>query len=152
MDCGEGDRGSAYLNLVYMDTKFAPELKVRVVAPALEFYKQAFGVVELKRYSNDDGSIHVAELMLGGAEFYLHEEMPGNQGHSPESVKGTTVELVVFVPDPDALMARALAAGGKEVHPMQDHFYGLRQGTVRDPFGHLWTLQKRIPEFEGSEG
>ncbi|MDO6432182.1 VOC family protein [Flavitalea sp. BT771] len=123
---------------------FAPSLTLRVLAPALQFYKDAFGVVELKRYSNDDGSIHVAELMLEGTEFYLHEEMPGSQGRSPESVKGTTVELVIFVPDPDALMARALAAGGKEAHPMQDYFYGLRQGTVEDPFGHLWTFQKRI--------
>jgi PhnB protein len=123
---------------------FAPSLTLRVLAPALQFYKDAFGVVELKRYSNDDGSIHVAELMLEGAELYLHEEMPGSQGRSPESVKGTTVELVVFVPDPDALMARALAAGGREASPMQDYFYGLRQGTVADPFGHLWTLQKRI--------
>jgi PhnB protein len=128
---------------------FAPSLTLKVLAPALEFYKNAFGVVELKRYSNDDGSIHVAVLTLGGAEFYLHEEMPGSQGRSPERVKGTTVELVVFVPDPDALMVKALAAGGVEVHPMQDYFYGLRQGTVRDPFGHLWTLQKRIPEFAG---
>jgi len=130
-----------------MDTKFAPELKVRVVAPALEFYKQAFGVVEVRRFSNDDGSIHIVELMLGGAEFYVHEEMPNSQGRSPEAVKGTTVELVVFVPDPDAVMAKALAAGGKEMNPMQDHFYGLRQGTVLDPFGHLWTLQKKIAEF-----
>jgi PhnB protein len=123
---------------------FAPELMLRVVLPALEFYKKAFGVVELKRYSNDDGGVHVAELMLGDAPFYLHEEMPGQQGRSPETVHGATVELVIFVSDPDALMARAVAAGAKEVHPMQDHFYGLRQGTVLDPFGHLWTLQKRI--------
>ena len=130
----------------YMETKFAPELKVLVVAPALEFYKQAFGVVELRRFSNDDGSIHIVELMLEGAGFYVHEQMPNNQGKSPEQVQGTTVELVVFVADPDAMMERALAAGAKGVHPMQDHFYGLRQGTVLDPFGHLWTFQKRIPE------
>src|SRR5882757_4602414 len=127
-------------------TSFAPSLTLRVLAPALEFYKQAFGVVELKRYSNDDGSIHVAELTLEGAEFYLHEEMPGSQGRSPESVQGTTVELVLFVSDPDALMIRALAAGAQEVNPIQDHFYGLRQGTVADPFGHKWTVQKRIGE------
>jgi PhnB protein len=125
---------------------FAPSLTLRVLAPALQFYKDAFGVVELKRFSNDDGSIHVAVLMLEGAGLYLHEEMPGSQGRSPESVKGTTVELVIFVPDPDALMERALAAGARVVSPMQDHFYGLRQGTVADPFGHLWTFQKRIGE------
>jgi PhnB protein len=132
-----------------MDTKFAPELKVGVVAPALEFYTNAFGVEELHRYSNDDGSIHIAELMLEGAEFYVHEQMPGGQGMSPEQAKGTTVELVVYAADPDALVARAVAAGARLVNPMTDHFYGLRQGTVLDPFGHLWTFQRRIEPLWG---
>jgi PhnB protein len=127
-----------------METKFAPELKVLVVAPALDFYKRAFGVEELNRYSNDDGSIHIVELMLEGAEFYVHEQMPGSLGVSPEQVQVTTVELVVYVTDPDALVDRAVAAGAKLLHPMQDHFYGLRQGTVQDPFGHMWTFQRRI--------
>ena len=144
LDCGECGSRKAFLNLVYMDIKFAPELKVRVVAPALEFYTKAFGVTELNRYSNDDGSIHIVELMLEGAEFYVHEQMPGSQGVSPEQVQGTTVELVVYAGDPDALVARAVEAGARLMNPMQDHFYGLRQGTVLDPFGHLWTFQKRI--------
>ena len=129
-----------------MDTRFAPELKVRVVAPALEFYKEAFGVAEVRRFSNDDGSIHIVELTLQGADFYVHEQMPGSQCVSPEQAKITTVELVVYSPDPDALVARAVAAGARLVNPMQDHFYGLRRGTVLDPFGHLWTFQKKIPE------
>ncbi len=54
--------------------------------------------------------------------------------------------LGIFVDDPDALMASALAAGAREIHPMQDHFYGLRQGALIDPFGHQWILQKKIPE------
>ncbi len=126
--------------------RFAPELKLRVVLPALEFYKKAFGVEVVRRFSNDDGSVHVAELTLGGAEFYLHEEMPDSKGRSPESIDGVTVELVIFVPDPDILIAKAVAAGATLTHPLQDHFYGLRQGTILDPFGHIWTFQKRIPE------
>jgi len=127
-----------------METKFAPELKVRVVAPALDFYKRAFGVEELNRYSNDDGRIHIVELMLEGAEFYVHEQMPDRQAKSPEQLQGTTVELVVYAADPDALVARAVAAGARLLNPMEDHFYGLRQGTVQDPFGHMWTFQRRI--------
>ena len=127
-----------------METKFAPELKVRVVAPALEFYQQAFGVEEVRRFSNDDGGIHIVELRLQGADFYVHEQMPGGQGVSPEEMKGTTVELVLYCPDPDALVERAVAAGAGLINAPTDHFYGLRQGTVLDPFGHLWTFQKRI--------
>ena len=124
---------------------FAPSLSLRVLAPAVEFYKHVFGVTELRRFSNDDGSIHVVELLLGDAEFYLHEEMPGPDSEkAPETLKGTTVALAVFVDDPDTLMAKALEAGSRELSPIQDHFYGLRQGVVIDPFGHQWVFQKKI--------
>ena len=153
MDCGKRCCSNVYLKRYHMESehaldqvRFAPSLTLSVVLPALEFYKKAFGVVELRRFSNEDGSVHVAVLRLANADLYLHQEMQGQQGRAPGSVGGTTVELVIFVPDPDALMERALTAGAREVSPMQDHFYGLRQGTVADPFGHLWTFQKRIAE------
>jgi PhnB protein len=123
---------------------FAPQLTLRVLAPAVEFYKNAFGVTELRLFTNSDGSIHVAELSLGGAMFHLHEEMPGSDERAAESLKGTTVLLGVFTEDPDALMARALAAGAREVSPMQDYEYGYRQGKLVDPFGHHWMIQKKI--------
>jgi PhnB protein len=144
LDRGKCDSEENKLNLVNMETRFAPELKVRVVAPALDFYKKAFGVEELNRYSNDDGSIHIVELLLEGAEFYVHEQMPASTAVSPEQVKATTVELVVYTADPDAILARAVNEGARLLNPIQDHFYGLRQGTVQDPFGHLWTFQRRI--------
>ena len=126
-------------------TFLAPQLSLKVVAPAVAFYKRAFAAKELRIFSNDDGSVHVAELTIGGALFHLHEEMPGSRERSPESLGGTTVLLGVFSPDPDTLMHNALAAGGRELSPMQDYFYGYRQGIVADPFGYHWMLQKQIP-------
>lgn len=125
--------------------QFAPELVLKVVAPAVDYYQQAFGAVVVRLFNNDDGSIHVAELSIGGSLFHLHEEMPGSpQRRSPETLGGTSVLLGIFVDDPDGLMAGALAAGGREISPMQDYFYGFRQGIVADPFGHQWMIQKRI--------
>src|SRR6201991_2204784 len=117
-----------WLQKTYNMNSFAPSLSLRVLAPAVEFYKKVLGATELRRFNNDDGSIHVAELLLGDAEFYLHEEMPGSDKEkAPETLKGTTVVLAVYVDDPDTLMARALEAGARELSPIQDHFYGLRQ-------------------------
>jgi PhnB protein len=48
------------------------------------------------------------------------------------------------VADPDAVMAKAVAAGARETNPMQDYDYGYRQGSITDPFGHHWTIQKSI--------
>jgi uncharacterized glyoxalase superfamily protein PhnB len=42
--------------------------------------------------------------------------------------------------DPDALFARAQAAGAEVVQPLVDEDYGNRSFTVRDPEGNLWTF------------
>jgi uncharacterized glyoxalase superfamily protein PhnB len=57
-------------------TFFAPHLTVRNVLAELNFCKAAFGAVELRRFGNPDGSVHVAEMSIGGALFHIHEQMP----------------------------------------------------------------------------
>jgi PhnB protein len=132
---------------------FAPLLTLKIVAPALEFYKKAFGVEELLIVKNDDGSVHVAELSLEGAIFHLHQEMPDSFVRAPETIGGTSVELGVFVDNPDALMDSALAAGGRLLSAMKDYEYGYRQGSFEDPFGNKWTLQKKLANaWEGVIG
>jgi PhnB protein len=42
--------------------KFAPELFMTDVKSAIAFYEKAFGARELRRFSNEDGSVHVAEM------------------------------------------------------------------------------------------
>lgn len=124
---------------------FAPSLSLKVLAPAVEFYKKAFGVEELLIVKNEDDSIHVAELSFEGMIFHLHEEMPGpGKERAPQTVGGTTVDLGVFLEDPDSLMDSALAAGARLISPMKDYEYGYRQGSFEDPFGHHWTLQKKL--------
>jgi PhnB protein len=137
--------------------QFAPELVLKVVAPAVEYYRKAFGAKVIRVFANNDEGafegdsypdgleIHVAELSIGGSVFHLHEEMPNSpQRRSPETLGGTSVLLGLFVDDPDHMMASALVAGGKQISAMQDYFYGYRQGIVADPFGHQWMIQKRI--------
>ena len=125
-------------------TFFAPHLTLRNVLAGVEFYKAAFGAVELRRWSNSDGSVHVAEMSINGALFHLHEEMPGDTELSPETLKGTTSAIGLFVPDPAATVKQAVAAGGRETSPVKDYDYGYRQGIVTDPAGHVWLIQKKI--------
>ena len=123
---------------------FAPILYLNNVAEAIEFYQKAFDAKELRRWSNDDGSVHVAEMKIEDALFHLHEESSRNAELSPKTMGGTSVILGLFVDDPDTMVATALTEGATELSPIQDYDYGYRQGNIRDTFGHHWTVEKSI--------
>lgn len=123
-------------------TSIAPMLSVRRGARAIEFYKAAFGAEELFRIENEGGEV-VAQLSVGGAEFWLADESPEHLNFSPESVGGGTVRLIMVVSDPDAAFARAVAAGATVVSAIAEQ-HGWRVGRVVDPFGHHWEIGTRL--------
>jgi len=125
-------------------TYFAPQLFIKSGVRDIEFYKRAFGAIELRRWTNDDGSLHVAELSIDGAIFHLHEETPKSNFFNPEKHQGTTTLIGLFVPDADAFMNTAIAAGAKEISAAKDFEYGYRQGEIKDLFGHHWLIQTKI--------
>ena len=125
-------------------THFAPQLYIRSGITDISFYTKAFGAIELRRFTDDDGSIHVAELSIDGAIFHLHEENLSKGQFSPETYKGTTTSIGLFVPSVDIVMKKALEAGAKEISPVQSYDYGYRQGEIIDPFGHLWLIEMKI--------
>ena len=125
-------------------TFFAPMIYLEKVAPAIEFYKKAFGAQVLRQWNNDDGSVHVAEMSIEGALFHLHEEVKRNNEFCPGILKGTCIAIGLFTDDVHTMMAKAVAAGGKELDPVRDYDYEYRQGTVEDPFGHHWLLERKI--------
>src|SRR5438477_4161550 len=119
----------------------APMLSVRNGARAVEFYKSAFGAVEVFRIEAPDGAV-VAQLSVDGSEFWVADESPEHLNFSPESLGGGTVRMVMVVADPDAACARAVKAGAKVISPVEDKEYGWRVGRVVDPFGHHWEIGK----------
>ena len=121
---------------------FAPELFIN--KSDLSFYTKAFGATEQMRFSNEDGSIHVAELSIGGSTFHIHEVTARSYLFSPSRHNGTTVCIGLFVDDVDEVMKRAIQAGATLVNAAEDFDYGYRQGTIIDPFGHYWQIQKKI--------
>ncbi len=123
---------------------FAPELFINNGVKDISFYENAFGASETMRFSNDDGSIHVAELTIDGAIFHVHETTANPYHFSPGKNNGTTVCIGLFVSDVDAVMRKAIAAGAIEINAAQDYEYGYRQGKIKDPFGHYWQIQKKI--------
>lgn len=126
-----------------MQTFFAPQLIINDCAAAIEFYKKAFGVIELKRWDNGSGGVHVAELSFKGALFHIHEPTAKKQ-IAPETANGITTLIGVFVDDVHAVVNRAVDAGATLLTSVEDFDYGYRQGTIVDPFGHQWLIEKKI--------
>ncbi len=118
-------------------TTIAPWLSVRGSVRAVDFYKSAFGAVEVYRLDAGDGV--VARLSIDGAEFWVSDESPEHGNFSPESLGGGSVRIILTVADPDAVFARARSTGATEVYPVSEE-HGWRIGRVVDPFGHHWEI------------
>src|SRR3982750_454315 len=124
-------------------TFFAPQLYIKSGIRNIDFYKDGLGAVELRRWTNDDGTLHVAELSINDAIFHLHEENPNKYQFEPIKNKGTTALIGLFVDDVDSVMNKAINAGAIVTEPAQDYDYGYRQGEIKDPFGHVWLIQQK---------
>ena len=123
--------------------ELTPFLTVKNARVIVEFYKQAFGAIELSRQSSPSGQF-VIEMSLEGERFYAVDENPAGFNLSPTTLGGTTVRMSLIVEDPDAVADRAVAAGGRIVFPIADQPYGMRQGRIADPEGHHWLIGKPL--------
>ena len=122
-----------------------PYLAIKGAAQAIDFYKRAFGAKERVRMNGPDGCIGHAELTIGDCVVMMADEFPG-MNTSPSTLKGTTVNFLLYLKDVDAAYRKALDQGATAVAPPVDKFYGDRMGIVSDPFGHVWCLATHVED------
>jgi PhnB protein len=128
------------------------QLSVRRGRAAIDFYKAAFGAVEDYRVGGTDSEPEVvAQLSVDGASFWVADESPEHRNFSPQSLGGATTRMLLIVEDPDAAVARAVAAGATEVSPVSDE-HGWRLGRISDPFGHDWEIGKPLTAWPPNGG
>ncbi len=130
----------------------APHLVCDGAADAIRFYQAAFGVREMMSLPGPDGRLMHAAVTINGSLVMLVDEMCGPDdeacrrgARSPKALGGTPVTIHLGVPDVDAVVERAVAAGATLVMPVADQFWGDRYGIVEDPFGHHWSIATPLP-------
>jgi PhnB protein len=125
-----------------------PQIVCAGAADAIDFYKRAFGAVELFRMLTTDGNIGHAQIKIGNSVVMLTDESAECGSLGPKALKGTPVSLYLYVENADAAFERAVAAGATVVMPLADMFWGDRWGFVEDPFGHRWHIASHVRDLD----
>jgi PhnB protein len=128
-----------------------PYLVVTDAAAALEFYAKVFGASEFLRIPSPDGKVAHAEVRIGGSVVMIADESPESTIKSPQTLGGSASLVHLYVPDVDAVAAKAVAAGAKMLIPVADQFYGDRAGRLQDPFGHVWIVSTHVKDVSPEE-
>jgi len=122
-----------------------PYITVPGLAKTIEFLKQAFGAEVKEIMERPGGVIGHAEVKIGDSPIMMGEPDP-NGPYAPRPCN-----LYLYVPDVDAVYARAIAAGGKSLREPTDEFYGDRGAGVEDPSGNYWWLGTHIEDVSPEE-
>ena len=128
-----------------------PYLIVDGGGAAIDFYCSVLRATERLRMPAPDGRIGHAELQLGDSMIMLADENAQMDVRGPRAIGGTPVSLHVYVEDSDAVFERAVQAGAKALHPVEDRFYGDRAGQFEDPFGHRWDISTHVEDVPPEE-
>jgi PhnB protein len=119
---------------------------VQDVPGLIEFLKQAFEAVEVRRSVMPDGSVMNAELRIGDSMVMLGEAPKDRTG-----LKIMTSMLYMYVVDSDSVYERAVKAGGKTIREPADQIYGDRVGAIEDPWGNQWWIATRKENVSDEE-
>lgn len=132
------------------EPRLQPYLAVSDAAQAIDLYCEIFGMTERYRLPMGERIGH-AELELDGLRLLLSSEFPEMNVRGPESLGGTSVSLLIYVEDVDAVVARALEAGFSQEGETKVEFFGDRAARLTDPFGHRWFVHQRVEDVSPEE-
>ena len=80
-----------------------PHLVCAGAADAIEFYKKAFGAVEMHRMPGPGGKLMHAAIRIGDSTIMLADEYQEWGSKSPKTLDGTPVTIHLYVENADAV-------------------------------------------------
>ena len=127
-----------------------PALAFHGAAAAIKWYVNVFGAKEKMRMDNADKTVAHAEISIGDNVIMLSEENL-QYNTSPQTLKGNSVNLCIYVPDVDGVIKKAVDNGAKLIMAAEDQFYGDRSGRIEDPFGYRWVIATHVRDVSEEE-
>jgi len=128
-----------------------PYLTIDDAARAIDYYKKAFGASERMRMETPDGKIGHAEIEIGDSLVMISDPAPESTIRPPSELGGTSAGIFLYVEDVDKVVKRAVDAGATVTMEVADQFWGERFGSIRDPFGHEWSVATHIEDVPPQE-
>ncbi len=128
-----------------------PYMTIRDCAKAIEFYKKAFGAIETVRIPGPENRIMHAEIKIGDSVLMMTDENTEWNNKGPELLGGSPISVLLYVVNVDEVFKRALKEGATVVKEVKNEFYGDRMGTLKDPYGHTWSIGTHIEDVSPKE-
>ena len=129
----------------------ALSLTVKDAGAALEFYRQAFGAVELFRMGDPDGSVGHAEFQIGETRIFISGEFPDWHALAMPEGSRSSCLFCINIENCDAATAQAKGAGAEVLVEPEDNFWGMRSSVLLDPYGYRWSLGQVTEELSPEE-
>lgn len=129
-----------------------PSLIVKDGIKAIDYYKKVFDAKDKGTMMTPDGkSVAHAELEIGDSKIMLSDEFPEMNCLSPASIGGSPISLYLYVEDVDKTFNLAVSEGASVLYPVADQFWGDRHGSIKDPFGHIWSISTHVKDLAEEE-
>jgi PhnB protein len=130
---------------------FALHLLVRDVPGSIDWYQQALNATLTRTLRMPDGTIAIADLDISGLPIAIAAPVPGSAMSTPDATSTTVAAFRLTVPDADAALAQAVAAGAVLVSAADDKFWGVRTAEVLDPSGHRWAFDQHLRDVSDAD-
>jgi len=131
-------------------TSITPHIVVTPARAAIEFYRDVFGATVADVMEMGEGIIAHAELEFAVGKLTLSDPME-DYGLQPIDPGRTTYSLALYVPDVDAVVARAESVGATVREPATTFASGDRFASIVDPFDVRWTIMTRVEDLSPEE-
>jgi uncharacterized glyoxalase superfamily protein PhnB len=133
-------------------TTLTPFLVCSPASAAIDFYVTVFGATVVSRMDGPDGTVPHAELDFGDGRLQLGDASEEYDLVAPDaSAEAMSSSTCIYVPDVDAVFARAVEHGARVREEPSTFVTGDRFASVVDPFGHRWAIMTRVEDVSPDE-